>query len=97
MNYNYVNWYEFIYNNHFKERNVPLPSFFKREFVAFKLPETHNPPITARERKVFETKQKIYNQIHTMSTTQLIILICDTSFINLSSTSRFKNSDGSNA
>lgn len=83
MNYNYVNWYEFIYNNHFKERNTPIPSFFSREFVTFKLPETPNPPITARDRKVFETKQKIYNQIHTIQTSHLIHLVCDASFIHL--------------
>ena len=83
MNYNNLNWYEFIYNNHFKERNIPIPDFFSREFIAFKLPNTPNPPNTARERKVIETKHEIYNKIHTMHTTHLINIICDASFINL--------------
>ena len=77
------NWHEFIINNHFKERSIEPPSFFTPEFVAFKLPNTPNSPLTLRDRKVFETKQKIYNQIHTIPTSQLIHLICDTSFINL--------------
>jgi hypothetical protein len=80
MNYN---WYEFIIDNHFKERNIPVPHFFTREFVAFKLPETPNPPTTTRDRKVFETKQTICRNIQTMTTSQLINMVCDASFINL--------------
>ena len=38
-----MDWYDFIVKNHFKERNLPLPHFLTREFVAFKLPETNQP------------------------------------------------------
>lgn len=83
MNNNAIDWYEFIVNNHFKERNITPPSFFTRYFVAFKLPDTPHPPKSTRDKKVFETKQRIYNEIKTMPTSQLIHLICDTSFIHL--------------
>lgn len=87
MNYNTIDWYEFILKNHFVERKIQPPPFFTRSFVYFKLPTTSFPPITSRDKKVFEAKHKIYKQIHTMATSQLINIICDTSFIHLSSTS----------
>ncbi len=83
MEYNTINWYEFILNNHFKERNTQPPLFFTREFVEFKLPSTPNPPKTTRDIKVFEAKQTITNKIRTMPTSQLLNIICDTSFIHL--------------
>lgn len=83
MNYITIDWYEFILNNHFKQRNIAPPSFFTRDFVVFKLPTTPHPPKSTRDKKVFEAKQLIYNKIHTMPTSQLINLICDTSFIDL--------------
>lgn len=83
MDYNTTNWYEFIIDNHFKERNTQPPHFFTREFVAFKLPLTTNPPKTTRDIKVFDAKQAIASKIHTMSTSQLINIICDTSYIHL--------------
>jgi len=75
-----MDWYDYIVNNHFKERNLPLPNFLTREFVAFKLPETNQPPKTKHEHKIFNTKQQIHTNIRMMSTSQLIYLICDTSF-----------------
>lgn len=83
MNYNTIDWYEFIINNHFKERNTQPPLFFTREFVAFKLPYTPDPPTSMRDKKVFEAKQAITNKIRIMTTSQLINIICDTSYIHL--------------
>jgi hypothetical protein len=82
MDYNTINWYEFILNNHFKERNTQPPPFFTLELVAFKLPSTPNPPKTVRDKKVFEAKQTITSKIHTMPTSQLLNIIYDTSFIH---------------
>jgi len=79
-----MDWYDFIVNNHFKERNLPLPHFLTREFVAFKLPGTNQHPKTKHEHKIFNTKQHIQTNIHTMPTSQLIYLICDTSFTHFS-------------
>lgn len=81
--YNDIDWYEFIINNHFKERNLRIPLFFSREFIAFKLPVTPIPQNTLFHQKVFEAKQRIYNNIHTITTQQLINIICDTSYIHL--------------
>lgn len=83
MNLNQLDWYEYIVKNHFNERNVQVPIFFTREFINFKLPNTPTLPITTRDKKVIETKQIIYRKIHTLTTEQLMNLICNTSFIHL--------------
>lgn len=65
--------YEIIINNHFNERKYTPSIFFSlRDFNDFTLPNTVNPPKTTRGKKVFDEKQRIYNQIHKMPTSQLI-------------------------
>jgi hypothetical protein len=79
---NNIDWYEYIIENHFKERNYTPPLFFTPKFVAFKLPPHATPPTTKHHIKLLSTKTAIYNKAKTMTTSELMALISDASFIH---------------
>ena len=79
---NDVNWYEYIIEHHFKERNSTPPPFFTPDFIAFKLPPHATPPTTKHHIKLLSTKTAIYNNVQRMSTRELMSLISDASFIH---------------
>lgn len=79
MDFNAIDWYEFILRHYFITKDIKPPEFFTREFVKFKLPNTTNDS-NHHNQKILKAKIQIYEA--KINTSEMLRVLCDTSFIH---------------